>query len=166
MKNNKKKIAVSVVAAILLVLLYLLIFAFSGQDGEKSGSLSSMISEKCAELLNAISGKHWTQNVIDSMAAYFEHPIRKLAHFSEYACMGVLLYGVETLEGEDPEAVSADRTLGVCLRRSGRVPSVICPRTLWVFCGCGAGYLWRCVWTARMCLCGENSAAKETEAER
>ena len=51
-------------------------------------------SLKCAELLNAISGKHWTQNVIDSMAAYFEHPIRKLAHFSEYACMGVLLYGV------------------------------------------------------------------------
>ena len=82
MKNNKKKIAVSVVAAILLVLLYLLIFAFSGQDGEESGSL------------NAISGKHWTQNVIDSMAAYFEHPIRKLAHFSEYACMGMLLYGV------------------------------------------------------------------------
>ena len=74
MKNNKKKIAVSVVAAILLVLLYLLIFAFSGQDGEESGSLSSMISEKCAELLNAISGKHWTQNVIDSMATYFEHP--------------------------------------------------------------------------------------------
>ena len=145
MKNNKKKIAVSVVAAILLVLLYLLIFAFSGQDGEESGSLSSMISEKCAELLNAISGKHWTQNVIDSMAAYFEHPIRKRAHFSEYACMGVR---------------------GVWRRRSGRVPSVSCPRTLWVFCGCGAGYLWRCVWTARMCLCGENSAAKETEAER
>ena len=81
-------------AAILLVLLYRLIFVFSGQDGEESGSLSAMISEKCAELLNAISGKHWTQNVLDSMAAYFEHPIRKLAHFSEYACMGVLLYGV------------------------------------------------------------------------
>jgi len=93
MKKNKKKIAVSVVAAILLILLYLLIFAFSGQDGEKSGSLSSMISEKCAEFLNVISGKHWTQTAIDSIAAYFEHPIRKLAHFSEYACMGVLLYG-------------------------------------------------------------------------
>lgn len=86
--------AVSVMAAILLVLLYRLIFVFSGQDGEESGSLSAMISEKCTELLNAISGKHWTQNVLDSMAAYFEHPIRKLAHFSEYACMGVLLYGV------------------------------------------------------------------------
>ena len=39
MKNNKKKIAVSVVAAILLVLLYLLIFAFSGQDGEDLGKM-------------------------------------------------------------------------------------------------------------------------------
>lgn len=79
MKNNKKKIAVSVVAAILLVLLYLLIFAFSGQDGEESGSLSSMISEKCAELLNAISRETLDTECVDSMAAYFEHPIRKLA---------------------------------------------------------------------------------------
>ena len=68
-------------AAILLVLLYRLIFVFSGQDGEESGSLSAMISEKCAELLNAISGKHWTQNVLDSMAGFFLHPLRKLAHF-------------------------------------------------------------------------------------
>lgn len=94
MKQNRQKIAVSTVAAILLVLLYFMIFAFSGQNGEESGSLSAMISEKCAELLNAISGKHWTQSVIESMAIYFEHPIRKLAHFSEYACMGVLLYGI------------------------------------------------------------------------
>ncbi len=94
MKRNRQKIAVSTVAAILLVLLYLVIFSFSGQNGEESGSLSAMISEKCAELLNAISGKHWTQSVIESMAVYFEHPIRKLAHFSEYACMGVLLYGI------------------------------------------------------------------------
>lgn len=92
--RNKRKTAVSVTAAVLLGLLYLMIFAFSGQNGKESGSLSSMISEKCVELLNAISGKHWTQAVMDSMAAYFEHPIRKLAHFSEYACMGVLLYGV------------------------------------------------------------------------
>ena len=94
MKRNRQKIAVSTVAAILLVLLYLVIFLFSGQNGEESGSLSAMISEKCAELLNAISGKHWTQSVIERMAVYFEHPIRKLAHFSEYACMGVLLYGI------------------------------------------------------------------------
>ena len=26
------------------------------------------------------------------LAVYFEHPIRKLAHFTEYACMGMLVY--------------------------------------------------------------------------
>lgn len=43
--SKKRKMAVSVMAAILLVLLYRLIFVFSGQDGEESGSLSAMISE-------------------------------------------------------------------------------------------------------------------------
>ena len=28
----------------------------------------------------------------EELTAYFEHPIRKLAHFSEYACMGILLF--------------------------------------------------------------------------
>ena len=26
------------------------------------------------------------------LTEWFEHPLRKLAHFSEYACMGILLY--------------------------------------------------------------------------
>lgn len=89
-----KKIAVSVVAAVFLAILYGLIFSFSEQDGETSGSLSRMISEKCVELLNSLSGKNWSQIMMDSMATYFEHPIRKLAHFMEYACMAVLVYGV------------------------------------------------------------------------
>lgn len=90
-KNTKKR-AVTIVAAILLLLLYLIIFGFSGQDGQESGSLSHMISEKCVEIINAISGQHWTEVFQQELAVYFEHPIRKLAHFSEYACMGVLVY--------------------------------------------------------------------------
>ena len=39
--SKRRKMAVSVMAAILLVLLYRLIFVFSGQDGEESGSLSA-----------------------------------------------------------------------------------------------------------------------------
>lgn len=91
-RNKRRKQAVTIVAALLLSLLYSTIFSFSGQDGEQSGSLSLMISEKCVEFVNSISGKQWSQAVISSMAVYFEHPIRKLAHFSEYACMGVLVY--------------------------------------------------------------------------
>lgn len=88
----KKKIAITVPAAILLLALYMLIFGFSAQDGETSGSLSRMISEKCVELFNNLSGGHWTEGFMQGLAEYFEHPLRKLGHFSEYACMGILLY--------------------------------------------------------------------------
>lgn len=88
----KKKIVITASAAVLLLALYVLIFGFSAQNGEESGSLSRMISEKCVELINALAGRHWTEAFVESLAEYFEHPIRKLAHFTEYACMGVLLY--------------------------------------------------------------------------
>lgn len=87
-----RKIAVSTVAAVFLALLYAVIFSFSAQDGEASGGLSRYIAEKCAEMFNSMSGKHWSQAVVEGWAAYWEHPIRKLAHFSEYACMGILVY--------------------------------------------------------------------------
>lgn len=89
---EKKKIAITVPAAILLLALYMLIFGFSAQDAETSGSLSQMISEKCVEFFNNLSGGHWTEDFMRNLAEYFEHPLRKLAHFSEYACMGILLY--------------------------------------------------------------------------
>jgi len=90
----KKKIAITVPAAILLLALYIMIFGFSAQDGEESGSLSHMISEKCVEFINNLSGRNWTEGFMRGLAEYFEHPIRKLAHFSEYACMGLLLFAL------------------------------------------------------------------------
>lgn len=87
-----RKVAVSTMAAFLLLLLYYLIFSFSEQDGEMSGSLSQLISEKCVAFLNALTGGNWTDVFMEGLAEYFENPIRKLAHFAEYACMGVLLY--------------------------------------------------------------------------
>lgn len=92
MTIKAKKMAVSIVAALLLIFLYSIIFSFSEQDGEQSGSLSHMISEKCVAFLNSLSGKQWTQNFMRNLADYFEHPIRKLAHFAEYAFMGILVY--------------------------------------------------------------------------
>ena len=89
---TRKKILITVPAAILLLALYIVIFGFSAQDGEQSGNISRLISEKCVEFFNSLSGKHWSALFMENMAEYFEHPVRKLAHFSEYACMGVLVY--------------------------------------------------------------------------
>ena len=90
--TNNRKIIVSVLAGSLLLFLYSLIFSFSAQDSEESGSLSMMISEKCVEFFKQISGKNWSEAVMKSFAEYFENPIRKAAHFAEYACMGILVY--------------------------------------------------------------------------
>lgn len=90
--QDYKKQAVTIVAAVVLLLLYSLIFSFSDQDAEQSGSLSYMISEKCVAFLNTLSGKNWTTVFQQELALYFEHPIRKLAHFAEYAFMALLVY--------------------------------------------------------------------------
>lgn len=92
MKNKTVKIVVSSIATIFLVLLYCLIFNFSEQDGETSGGLSLMVSEKCMQIWNALANKNWSEQIIADWALYFEHPIRKVAHFCEYAVMAGLLF--------------------------------------------------------------------------
>lgn len=92
MTNKVTKMAVTLLAALLLIFLYSIIFSFSAQSGEQSGSLSYMISEKCVAFFNSLAGGGWTQSFMQGLADYFEHPIRKIAHFAEYACMGVLVY--------------------------------------------------------------------------
>ena len=80
-KGQGRKIAVTAVAAALLLLLYGIIFRISAQDAGESGSLSQSVSEKCVSILNSLSGARWSDMRMAELAAYFEHPIRKLAHF-------------------------------------------------------------------------------------
>lgn len=87
-----KKILVTVPAAIALLALYRIIFGFSAQNGEQSGSLSMRISEGAVKFLNSLTGVRWNLQFMEELALYFEHPIRKLAHFGEYMCMGILVY--------------------------------------------------------------------------
>ena len=92
--SQRQKMWISIFSSVLLVLLYVMIFSFSEQDGAESGSLSHLISQKCVELINALAGGNWTELFKENLVTYFENPIRKLAHFAEYALMGVLLYGI------------------------------------------------------------------------
>ena len=91
---DRKKFCLTGILLFLLVLLYILIFSFSDQDSETSGNLSLTISQKCVELVEVVIRKQWTYTFKQELAAYFEHPIRKLAHFCEYACMGILVYSI------------------------------------------------------------------------
>lgn len=94
MKMNKvySRWVVTIVASIILLCLYIVIFSFSAQDGEQSGGLSYGISEKCIDVVDFISGKRLTTLLRRELAESFEHLIRKGAHFTEYTCMGILVY--------------------------------------------------------------------------
>lgn len=94
MMRKKTKIVYTIFTVSILILLYGTIFSFSAQDGEASGGLSLKISKLGMELWNEITGSGWTDNFSLQMAEYFEHPIRKIAHFTEYAVMGVLIYSL------------------------------------------------------------------------
>ena len=95
-KQKRIKVAVSTVAAIFLVILYCVIFSFSEQDGETSGSVSHEISKWAVEEWEKITHPSWTAEVKESLIEYWEHPVRKMAHFSEYMTMGILLFAIWT----------------------------------------------------------------------
>lgn len=91
-KKKKISVAVSIMAAIFLVILYYLIFSFSEQDGETSGHLSHEVTKWIVDGWERIIGGSWTKEVKNSWITYWEHPVRKLAHFSEYAIMEIFVF--------------------------------------------------------------------------
>lgn len=81
----------AIVSGLLLIVLYVLIFGFSAQDGETSGSISLTLSRYGVTLWNRLNGGQWSEQVRNALAAYLEYPLRKAAHFTEYAVMGILV---------------------------------------------------------------------------
>lgn len=50
------------------------------------------LSGKCTEVLGNMSGGVWDSAKMKEVAEKLERPLRKMAHFTEYACMGVLVW--------------------------------------------------------------------------
>ena len=72
-----------IVFLILIIINSLIIFGFSSQNGEESGSLSKTVITKIADILNVKE---------ESRARFIdlgEKVIRKLAHFSIYTSLGI-----------------------------------------------------------------------------
>lgn len=91
-KTRKYQWMLTGVTAVLLLLLYFIIFHFSAQDGDESSSLSQRITQKGVEIANSLAGNAWSDEKVAGLEDRYEHFIRKTAHFAEYAYMGVLVY--------------------------------------------------------------------------
>lgn len=92
--SKKGTLIYTALAGILLLALYCIIFCFSAQDAETSGSISLKVSQMGIDFWNNLVKRGWNEEIRLEWALYFEHPIRKMAHFAEYALMGFLQYSI------------------------------------------------------------------------
>ena len=73
----------------LLIIQMWIIFGFSGQDGETSGTISRRITETITKNIKSIQNLEEAEK--EKVLKKIEHFIRKLAHFSLYTVVGFLL---------------------------------------------------------------------------
>ncbi len=96
----KKKRIYTVAAVCLLVFLYVMIFLLSSDVAEDSSVKSSTVTEfllKIWSLWQKDDGIPVTEAVTDLFPLELEKIVRKLAHFSEYFCVGLLSYSLVLL---------------------------------------------------------------------
>lgn len=91
----KRKKIYTAIAGTLLLLLYIVIFCFSAEDGESSSALSTRVTLALYRLYYGFPGYEGSGQVVaDAAVLPLEGFIRKLGHFLEYFCMGFLSCGI------------------------------------------------------------------------
>ena len=126
MENKMKKNILRIILILLLLGIFYIIFGFSSQDGEKSGSLSRRITEKIATLIPQIQKENEIEkeNIINTM----ESIIRKMAHFSIYTAVGLLLMAlVSTYNIKEKNRLIITLTTGIIYASSDEIHQSFVP---------------------------------------
>lgn len=71
------------------VALMIIIFYFSSQPAEVSGNLSGGIADRIVRLAAEVTGQEWKEEELLLLAEKLDYPIRKMAHLTEYALLGI-----------------------------------------------------------------------------
>lgn len=71
------------------VALMIIIFYFSSQPAEVSGNLSGGIAYQIVRLAADVTGQEWKEEELLLLAEKLDYPIRKMAHLTEYALLGM-----------------------------------------------------------------------------
>ena len=80
---------IRIVLFILILTTFITIFRYSSQDGQTSSSLSKEVTEKVTKRINKIQNLEETER--KNVLSRIEKIIRKIAHFSLYTIVGILL---------------------------------------------------------------------------
>ena len=119
----------NILRAILMLLLlstFFIIFGFSSQDGEKSGSISKKITEEIITRIPQIQEKE--QNEREAITLRIEKVIRKIAHFSIYTAVGLLLMAlISTFEMKEKNRIIISLIIGIIYASSDEIHQSFVP---------------------------------------
>ena len=80
------------VTGALLVVWMCVIFLFSSQPSDESSKVSGTVCERVVEDANRVLKLEMNQARVQSVAESIEYPVRKAAHMTEYAILGLLSF--------------------------------------------------------------------------
>lgn len=121
-----KKNVIKMILIVLLVSLFGVIFGFSNQDGEKSTSVSRGITEKVTEHIEEIQKLEGPQK--ENALLRIEAVIRKIAHFSLYTLVGILVMGLmQTYNLEKNNKILCTLGIGIIYAISDEVHQIFIP---------------------------------------
>lgn len=119
----------NILRAILMLLLlstFFIIFGFSSQDGEKSGNISKKITEEIITRIPQIQEKE--QNEREAITLRIEKVIRKIAHFSIYTAVGLLLMAlISTFEMKEKNRIIISLIIGIIYACSDEIHQSFVP---------------------------------------
>lgn len=126
-KLNIKIIVIRIILIIMLFATFGIIFGFSNQNAEKSSSISRKITIAITKNIKSIQEKPEKEKA--SIISRIEKVVRKLAHFSIYTVVGILLmFLFETFSMEEINRFSISLIIGVLYASSDEIHQCFTPR--------------------------------------
>ena len=126
-KLNIKIIVIRIILIIMLFATFGIIFGFSNQNAEKSSSISRKITIAITKNIKAIQEKPEKEKA--RIISRIEKVVRKLAHFSIYTVVGILLmFLFETFSMEEINRFSISLIIGVIYASSDEIHQCFTPR--------------------------------------
>ena len=78
-----------ILSAVLVITMLCVIFRFSAADATHSSHLSEGVCIRLVRELNSVFSEQFPKEKLVKVAEAIEYPIRKCAHFTEYAVLGI-----------------------------------------------------------------------------
>lgn len=118
-----KKNIIRIILSILLIGTFNIIFGFSGQNGEESSGVSRKVTQFIVENI-----LHTPEETKMQTIEQLEGIVRKLAHFSIYTVVGILLMGlVSTYNIEEMKRIYISIIIGIIYATSDEIHQFFVP---------------------------------------